>query len=80
MSEYSSNHHSHSPSHHSHSSGHHHGHSKHHKRGKNDVSEWKRRSLRSIARKKKMQKYLFNAMVVAAAVMLIAVIIAYTIG
>lgn len=51
-----------------------------HKTSPNDVSYFKRRSLRAIERRKKMKKMLFSLMVITAILMAIAVIFAYTIG
>ncbi|MBO5185528.1 MAG: hypothetical protein J6B91_00500 [Prevotella sp.] len=73
MSEHTTHQYEHSSSHHSHS---HH----RHKRDKNDISEWKRRSLNSLVRKKKIKKLLFNILIAISVIMFIAVIIAYTIG
>lgn len=51
-----------------------------HKPSKNDASTFKRRSLRAIERRKKMQKMTFAFLVIMAILMATAVIFAYTIG
>ena len=63
--------------HHHHSEHHHHHH--HSKHQKDWATEFKRRSLKAIEDRKKIEKWLFRALCVVAVLMFIAVVIAYRI-
>ncbi len=57
---------------------HHHHHHHHHR--EDDATRFKRKSLLSIERKKKIQKWTFRALCIIAVIMAILVGLAYTIG
>ena len=56
------------------SSGHHH----HHHHHMDGASKFKRKSLMAIERRKKIEKWLFRAVVLIAILMAIAVVVVYT--
>ncbi|MBR2234547.1 MAG: hypothetical protein IJ892_05785 [Prevotella sp.] len=58
------------------SSGEHHHHHHHHMDG---ASKFKRKSLMAIQRRKKIEKWLFRALILVAILMAIAVVVVYTI-